>query len=133
VNRLADVRVAIVTREEFANLVSQALDDLPEEFAERLDNVEVVIEDEPEPELLRSMGMDPRRDTLFGLYQGVPLHLRGDSYGGVLPDKITIFYRPLLRACRTPDRIRQQVRRTVIHEIGHFFGLSDKAIRDLGY
>ena len=122
-----------MTREEFEDLVSEALDELPEEFAQRLDNVEVVIEDEPRPELLRSMGMDPRRDTLFGLYQGVPLHLRGSSYGGILPDKITIFYRPLLHACRTPDRIRQQVRRTVIHEIGHFFGLNDKVIRDLGY
>jgi predicted Zn-dependent protease with MMP-like domain len=123
----------IVTREEFEDLVREALDELPEEFADRLDNVEIVIEDEPEPELLRSMGMDPRRDTLFGLYQGVPLHLRGTSYGGILPDKITIFYRPLLRACRTPDRIRRQVRITVIHEIGHFFGLNDKVIRDLGY
>jgi predicted Zn-dependent protease with MMP-like domain len=122
-----------VTREEFEDLVREALDDLPEEFAERLDNVAVVIEDEPAPGLLRSMGMDPRRHTLFGLYQGVPLHLRGDSYGGVLPDKITIFYRPLVQACRTPDGVRRQVRKTVIHEIGHFFGLSDKAIRDLGY
>jgi predicted Zn-dependent protease with MMP-like domain len=130
---LVDVRVAVVTREEFEELVREALDDLPAEFAERLDNVEVVIEDEPEPELLRSMGMDPRRQTLFGLYQGVPLHLRGDSYGGILPDKITIFYGPLLRVCRTPERIRQQVRKTVIHEVGHFFGLTDKAIRDLGY
>ena len=130
---LADGRLGIVTREEFEDLVREAIDELPEEFAKRLDNVEVVVEEEPEPELLRSMGMDPRRDTLFGLYQGMPLHRRGDSYGGVLPDKITIFYRPLLRACRTPDRIRQQVRTTVIHEIGHFFGLNDKAIRDLGY
>jgi predicted Zn-dependent protease with MMP-like domain len=125
--------VAIVTREEFEDLVREALEELPEEFAERLDNVEVVVEDEPAPELLRSMGMDPRRDTLLGLYQGVPLHKRGNSYGGVLPDKITIFYGPLLRVCRTPDRIRRQVRITVIHEIGHFFGLNDKAIRDLGY
>jgi predicted Zn-dependent protease with MMP-like domain len=130
---LVDVTVAVVTREEFEDLVREALHELPEEFAERLDNVEIVIEDEPEPELLRSMGMDPRRQTLFGLYQGVPLHLRGDSYGGVLPDKITIFYRPLLRLCRTPGRIREQVRKTVIHEVGHFFGLNDKAIRDLGY
>jgi predicted Zn-dependent protease with MMP-like domain len=122
-----------VTREEFEDLVRDALDELPEEFATRLDNVEIVIEDEPGPELLRSMGMDPRRQTLFGLYQGVPLHLRGDSYGGILPDKITIFYRPLLRACGTPERIRRQVRKTVIHEVGHFFGLNDKAIRDLGY
>jgi predicted Zn-dependent protease with MMP-like domain len=120
-------------RDAFEALVRDALDDLPEEFARRLDNVEIVIEDEPDARLLRSLGMDPRRDTLFGLYQGVPLNQRGASYGGMLPDKISIFYRPLLRACRTPERIRQQVRKTVIHEIGHFFGLDDKAIRDLGY
>lgn len=120
-------------RDEFENAVRAALDDLPEEFARRLDNVEIVIEDEPTPQLLRSMGMNPRRDTLFGLYQGVPLNRRGATYGGVLPDKISIFYRPLLHACRTPDRVREQVRRTVIHEIAHFFGLDDKAIRDLGY
>lgn len=120
-------------REDFAALVREAMDDLPEEFMQRLENVEVVIEDEPTPELLRSLGMNPRHTTLFGLYQGVPLHLRGASYGGVLPDKITIFYRPLLRAGGSPERIRAQVRDTVIHEIGHFFGLDDDTIRDLGY
>ena len=122
-----------MTREEFEVLVAEAMDDIPEEFLERLENVEVVIEDEPGPELLRSLGMDPRRETLFGLYQGVPLHQRGASYGGMLPDKITIFYRPLAHACRSPERIRAQVRDTVIHEVGHFFGLDDEAIRALGY
>ncbi|HEX7409903.1 MAG TPA: metallopeptidase family protein [Candidatus Binatia bacterium] len=122
-----------MTRAEFETLVREALDDLPDTFAQRLENVEIVIEDEPDPQLLRGLGLDPRRDTLFGLYQGVPLHLRGMSYTGVLPDKISIFYVPLLRSCRSPERIRQQVRSTVIHEIGHFFGLDDKTIRDLGY
>ncbi len=122
-----------MTRTEFEEIVREALDALPDEFARRLENIAVVIEDEPEPELLRSLGLDPRRETLFGLYQGVPLHLRGNGYGGVLPDKISIYYRPLLRAYRTPDRIRAQVRTTVIHEIGHYFGLDDKTIRDLGY
>ena len=120
-------------RQEFATLVSEALEEIPEEFQPRIENVEVVIEDEPSPELLRSLGMNPRRTTLFGLYQGVPLHQRGTTYGGMLPDKITIFYRPLVRACHSPERIRAQVRDTVIHEIGHFFGLDDDAIRDLGY
>ena len=122
-----------MTRAEFETLVREALDDLPDTFAQRLENVEIVIEDEPDPQLLRGLGLDPRRDTLFGLYQGVPLHLRGMSYTGVLPDKISIFYVPLLRSCRSPERIRQQVRSTVIHEVGHFFGLDDKTIRDLGY
>ncbi len=120
-------------RTEFEALVREALDDLPEEFASRLENVEIVIEDEPDPALLRSLGLNPRRDTLLGLYQGVPLSRRGFSYGGALPDKISIFYRPLLLGFRTPDRIRRQVRKTVIHEIAHFFGLDEHTIRDHGY
>jgi len=120
-------------RAEFEDTVREALDDLPEEFARYLDNVQVVIEDEPSPALLRSLGMNPRRETLFGLYQGVPLHLRGGAFGGALPDKISIFYRPIVRAFTSPERIRRQVRRTVIHEIAHFFGLDDAAIRKLGY
>jgi predicted Zn-dependent protease with MMP-like domain len=120
-------------RDEFEGLVRDVLDDLPEEFARRLENIEVVIEDEPDPALLRSLGMNPRRQTLFGLYQGVPLNQRGASYGGVLPDKISIYYHPLLRACRTPEALRRQVRQTVLHEIGHFFGLDDIEIRALGY
>ncbi|MFN8625727.1 MAG: metallopeptidase family protein [Candidatus Binatia bacterium] len=122
-----------MTRAEFSDLVRAAVDELPDEFLRRLDNVEIVIEDEPEPELLRSLGMDSRRETLFGLYQGIPLHLRGSGYSGALPDKISIFYRPLVRAFRSPERIRAQVRDTVIHEVGHFFGLDDETIRGLGY
>lgn len=120
-------------RTTFEDTVRDALDDLPEEFARYLDNVQVVVEDEPSPALLHSLGMDPRRETLFGLYQGVPLHLRGGTFGGALPDKISIFYRPLVRAFHSPERIRHQVRKTVIHEVAHFFGLDDSAIRKLGY
>lgn len=122
-----------MTRSEFVTLVRQAVDELPDTFARHLENVEIVIEDEPDPELLRSLGMDPRRETLFGLYQGIPLHLRDMSYSGALPDKISVFYRPLVRAYRSPEQIRTQVRQTVIHEIGHFFGLDEQTIRDLGY
>lgn len=113
--------------------MAEALDDLPEEFAAHLENVEVVLEDDPDDALLRQLGLDPRRDTLFGLYQGVPLDERGFAFGNFLPDKITIFYHPLARICRTPDRIRRQVRKTVIHEIGHHFGLDDAALRREGY
>lgn len=122
-----------MTRADFTKLVREAVDELPDEFLRGLENVEIVIEDDPEPELLHELGMNRRRETLFGLYQGVPLHLRGSSYSGALPDKISIFYRPLVRACRSPERIREQVRQTVIHEIGHYFGLDDETIRALGY
>ncbi len=122
-----------MTRDEFAILVQETLDDLPPELARHLDNVAVMIEDEPETEALRALGLNPRRDTLFGLYQGTPLTQRRANHGNVLPDTIHIFYRPLLRACRTPQRLRKEIRATVIHEIGHYFGLSEEAIRRLGY
>ncbi len=120
-------------REAFEELVAEALDQLPADFAARLENVEVVIEDEPSSDLLREMNLDPRRDTLFGLYQGVPLNERGATYGMVLPDKITIFYRPLVRSYRSPGAIRRQIIKTVVHEVGHFFGLDDDEIRESGY
>jgi predicted Zn-dependent protease with MMP-like domain len=122
-----------MTRDEFAQLVAQALDELPDEFAKRLENVEVVVEDEPSAQLLRQMRLDPHRQTLFGLYQGVPLPERGASYGMTLPDKITIFYGPLVRMFQSPAAIRREIVRTVVHEIGHFFGLDDAAIRNAGF
>lgn len=119
-------------RTRFAELVAEALDSLPEQFARRLQNVEVVVEDEPTVELLRSLDLDPSRDTLFGLYQGIPLGQRGVGYAMALPDKITIFYRPLVRSYHAPEAIRREIVRTVIHEIGHFFGLSDHEMNDAG-
>lgn len=111
----------------------EALDDLPKKFAKRIENVEIVVEDEPSSSQLRQLGLDPRRETLFGLYQGVPLSQRGTSYGMTLPDKITIFYRPLVRTFHSPDAIRREVTRTVVHEVGHYFGLDDDEIRSAGY
>jgi len=120
-------------RQSFEALVREVLDDLPPEFSSRLENVEVVVEDEPAPALMRALGMHPRRDTLFGLYEGVPLTERGATHANVLPDKISIFYRPIVREARRPERIREQVRITLLHEIAHFFGMDEDAIDDLGY
>jgi len=120
-------------RSRFEELVVEALDDLPKKFAKRIENVEIVVEDEPSSSQLRQLGLDPRRETLFGLYQGVPLSQRGTSYGMTLPDKITIFYRPLVRTFHSPDAIRREVTRTVVHEVGHYFGLDDDEIRSAGY
>jgi predicted Zn-dependent protease with MMP-like domain len=120
-------------RESFEALVQTVLDDLPPEFSARLENVEVVVEDEPTPGLVRSLGMNPRRHTLFGLYEGVPLSERGATHANALPDKISIFYRPIVREARRPERIREQVRITLLHEIAHFFGMDEDAIDDLGY
>jgi predicted Zn-dependent protease with MMP-like domain len=114
-------------------LVQEVLEELPPEFSARMVNVEVVVEDEPPPTLVRALGMDPRRDTLFGLYEGVPLTERGATHGNVLPDKISIFYWPIVREARRPDRIREQVRITLLHEIAHFFGMDEDTIDTLGY
>jgi predicted Zn-dependent protease with MMP-like domain len=121
-----------MTRERFRGLVGEVLDDIPEPFQSHLAKVEVVVEDEPSADLLREMGLDPRRDTLFGLYDGVPLGERGEEHL-LLPDRITIFFRPLAREFRTPAAIRREVKKTVIHEIAHFFGLDDEEIAGEGY
>ena len=120
-------------RERFRHLVAEALDDIPEPFLSRLRGVELVVDDEPSAAMLRQVGLHPRHDTLFGLYEGVPVNERGDTDNMNLPDRITIFYRPLVRAFRRPAAIRQEIRRTVIHEIGHFFGLDEEEIESAGY
>jgi predicted Zn-dependent protease with MMP-like domain len=114
-----------ISPEEFTDLVERALDDLPEEFAELLDNVVVTVEDEPSDEDLRSVGLDPEvGDELFGLYQGVP-HPERDSFYSALPDRVVLFRGPLVRACTDRRELLREVRDTVIHELGHHFGLDE--------
>jgi predicted Zn-dependent protease with MMP-like domain len=119
-------------RLRFHDLVAQALADIPEPYQGHLATVEVVIEDEPSAEMLRDMGLRPR-DTLFGLYEGTPLSERSLDAPPMLPDRITIFYRPLVRSFRTPAAIRREIRKTVVHELGHVFGLEDEEIESEGY
>jgi predicted Zn-dependent protease with MMP-like domain len=118
----------------FEILVARALDRLPEQFHAHMENVSVVIADAPERDLLVAMGMDPDdpEDTLFGLYEGVPLTERGFD-DVLLPDSITIFRRPLLEWAETEEDVVDEVRITVLHEIGHFFGLDDDRLEELGY
>jgi predicted Zn-dependent protease with MMP-like domain len=118
--------------ERFEQLVAEALDGLPEQIRHWLDNVEVVIEDWPSRRQLGALGAE-QGTTLFGLYEGVPLTVRSSSYGLVLPDKITIFRGPITRYCFNEAQIRQQVQRTVVHEIAHHFGLDDDRLDELGY
>ena len=113
-----------ISAEEFEDLVGKALDGLPEEFAELLDNVVVTVEDEPSTEDLESVGLEPE-DELFGLYHGVPIGER-DSYYSALPDRVVLYRGPLVRACRSRREILREVRDTVIHELGHYFGLEDE-------
>ena len=120
-------------RERFRALVGEALDDIPEPFRSHLSNVQVVVEDEPSDDTLRAMGLDPKHDTLFGLYEGTPLADRVGDGALLLPDRITIFFRPLVRAFRTSAAVRREIGKTVIHELGHFFGLEDDDIEAEGY
>jgi len=119
-----------VRRWDFENLVTEALDELPRRFRRHLRNIAVVVEGAPARELLEDMGLWPD-GTLLGLYQGVPLPQRGLSYGNVLPDRITVFQRPIEAMGRTRREIKQVVKDTVVHEIGHYFGLDDARIEEL--
>jgi len=121
-------------RREFEELVLQALAGLPSDIRRLIDNVEIVVEREPTVEQLEAAGIDPDSDeTLFGLYEGVPLTERGVDYGLVLPDRITIFQGPLEEFCESREEIIREVRTTVVHELAHHFGISDERLRELGY
>jgi predicted Zn-dependent protease with MMP-like domain len=115
----------------FEALVAEALDRLPPDIQEKLENVEVVVEWRPAPALLRRLGLGPG-DTLFGLYEGVPLTQRTSGYGLVLPDKITIFRQPIEAYSRSDEQVRRRIRHTVLHELAHHFGISDDRLRELG-
>lgn len=109
----------------FEELVGRALEGLPDNFAELLDNVFVVVEDEPSEEDMEAVGLDPREDELFGLYQGIPHTERGNEYSA-LPDRVVLYREPILRCCTSRREVIREVRDTLVHELGHHFGLSDE-------
>lgn len=109
--------------DEFEGYVNEALDSIPAELIDLLDNCIIVIADDAPPE-------DPE---LLGLYEGIPLTERGVSYGGVLPDTISIFRNPTLAICDTVEDVIDEVHITVVHEIAHFFGIDDDRLHELGY
>ena len=118
------------TQEDFYELVERALEGLPPELAELLDNVAIVVEDWPDYSTPLVSGEDS--GTLYGLYEGVPLTKRTAGYSWFLPDKITIFRGPLERDFRRKE-LEEQVRITVVHEIAHYFGFDDERIKELGW
>jgi predicted Zn-dependent protease with MMP-like domain len=122
-----------LTHQEIRKEVARILDRLPKRFRDGLRNLEIVVEKRPSAELLRAEGLDPRRDTLCGLYQGIPLPDRSSFDLPILPDKITVFSEPLLEDFPDPEELREQIRLTVLHEIAHYFGMDEDAIEDLGY
>jgi predicted Zn-dependent protease with MMP-like domain len=113
--------------------VAAVLDRLPRRFRDQLRNVEFVVEERPSATLLRSEGLDPRCDTLYGIYQGIPLPDRSSIDPPLLPDKITIFAEPLLEDFPEPKDLRDEIRITVLHEIAHYFGMNEEEVEDLGY
>jgi predicted Zn-dependent protease with MMP-like domain len=120
-----------VDRSRFERLIAEALDSLPLEFQEKMQNVDVVIKDWPTSEEVARAGLR-RSQTLFGLYEGVPQTKRTSRYGLVLPDKITIYQGPVETSCRTAEQVRRKVRHVLLHELGHHFGISDERLRELG-
>ena len=120
-----------MNRKRFEKLVHQAIAELPEEFREKLQNVAIIVEDNPSDEMLEEMEI-PEGDTLFGLYEGTPLTERGfDS--PLHPDRIWIFQEPIEDECETEEEIIEEIKITIVHEVAHFFGLDDDYLEDLGY
>jgi len=117
-------------REKFEWLVASAVDSLPEEFRTKLENIDVVVEDWPTQYQLAEVGLK-HRQTLLGLYEGVPRTKRSRHYGLVPPDKITIFQKPIEAKCRYEAKITAEIQRVVRHEIAHHFGIGDARLRQL--
>ncbi|MBQ3302219.1 MAG: metallopeptidase family protein [Eggerthellaceae bacterium] len=125
-----------ITEAEFEEAVQDALDSIPDEFLNDLENVAILVADEPTEDQLEgpSDGYWTEDDDLLGLYEGVDLGSRGDDYGfGDFPDTITIFKGPHERLCNSRAEIREEIRRTVVHEIAHYFGMDEDQVDDMGY
>jgi predicted Zn-dependent protease with MMP-like domain len=120
--------VTDMSLEEFEGVVNKTIEDLPKEFGEKLENVDVLVEIWPTLEDMQSIRSHPG-SILFGLYRGIPQTQRGLYYSGVLPDKIVIFAGPILSMSSTIHEAKDQIKKTVLHEIGHHFGMSEEDIR----
>ena len=119
-----------MTRDEFNRLVEEALHDIPPRFRDEMTNIAIVVEDEPSPELLEEMEIEPP-DSLYGLYQGTPLTERGWAQGNVLPDRITLYQNPIEEDSEDREDVIVCIAETLIHEIGHYFGLSEEEIEEI--
>lgn len=113
----------------FKDVVEEALDGLPDEFKKSIENVEIVIEDIAPTDIQRSHP----GSLILGLYQGVPMKHRGHYYAGVLPDKISIYREAIVRMSSSREDMIDNIRKTLLHEIGHYYGITDKKLRELGY
>ena len=116
----------------FGNVLRQALDDLPGMFRESLRNVAIVVEDRPPDWLLDELDLPPG-ETLYGFYHGIPLPERSVLDSGNLPDRISVYRGPLMKDFRDPGELARQIRTTLLHEIGHYFGMDEEDLARLGY
>ncbi len=119
-----------LTDEQFDALISRAMDELPQQYIKGLDNVAIVYEDEPTEEQRVKMNID-NHHLLLGLYEGVPLTQRGNGWSGMLPDKITLFKHSILRVVKNDAELFEQIKRTLWHEIAHYYGLGHDRIDEL--
>jgi len=121
-----------VSRARFERLVAEALRGIPADLRRALDNLEVIVDDRPTEVHLADAGLEPG-EVLYGLYHGTPLPERSPLQPYALPDVITIFQRPIEDDCETEDEMREEIRRTVVHEIAHYFGFDEERLAELGY
>ena len=119
-----------MTRSEFEHLVAEAVTLIPRRFRREIRNLALVVEDAPSAALLEEMDIEPP-DSLYGLYQGTPLPERTWSYGNTLPDRIVLFQQPIEEDCEDEEEIREVIGETLIHEVGHYFGLSEEEIEEI--
>jgi len=119
-----------MTREQFRRLVLEAVTLIPKRFRREMKNLALVVEDAPAPDLLADMEIEPP-DSLYGLYHGIPLPERTWAFGNTLPDRITLFQRPIEEDCDDEDDIRAVIGETLIHEVGHYFGMSEEEIEEI--
>ena len=124
----------MIDREAFEQIVQEVLAKLPEQFASRIENLHIIVEDRPGESTLRRVGVK-KGGLLLGLYEGIPLTKRGADYGmaPVLPDRITLFKLHIEAISRDGAELRENIRETLIHELGHYYGMSEKEIREAGY
>ncbi|MEW6188121.1 MAG: metallopeptidase family protein [Thermodesulfobacteriota bacterium] len=121
-----------LTLDQFKALAFRILKEIPGNFLEKLENVEIIVEDTPGPEVREELGLEDQ-DLLFGLYRGVPRSGKSFFQGSTLPDRITLFRLPILSVAQTKEEVGEQIKKTLIHEIAHHFGFSESRIREMGY
>ena len=118
---------------EFDEIATRAIERIPEELREYLENIVISVQKRPSPELLEEMEMDPEEDTLLGLYQGVALTDRSATEPPMFPDTIFLFQEPIEEICDTIEEIEDEIEITVVHEIAHYFGIDEDRLAELGY